>query len=162
MRTKGLMFVLVLSLAINASLLGTMGYRYYQDTRLASSAPCPLSPTHQHLYQELGLSTQQLAKMEPLAAKFHERLAELQAAVKGKNTHLITLLTKQDVDPSQIEGLRKEMAGIQDEIQKEVISHILESKSILNPKQQQRFFDLVRQSMATEENQSLIKTEVNK
>jgi hypothetical protein len=39
------------------------------------------------------------------------------------------------------------MAGIQDEIQKEVIVHILESKKILDPKQQQRFFDLMRQSM---------------
>ncbi len=157
-----MMFVLVLSLAINASLLGTMGYRYYQDTRLVSSIPCPLSPTHQHLYQELGLSITQLAKMEPLAARFHARLAELQAAMKGKNTHLINLLAKQEADPVQIEGLRKEMSAIQDEIQKEVISHILESKSILNPKQQQRFFDLVRQSMAPEESQSLLKTEVNK
>ena len=39
------------------------------------------------------------------------------------------------------------MAGIQDDIQKEVISHIMESKKILDPIQQQRFFDLMRQSM---------------
>jgi hypothetical protein len=39
------------------------------------------------------------------------------------------------------------MAGIQDEIQKEVITHITESKKILDPGQQKRFFDLMRQSM---------------
>jgi Spy/CpxP family protein refolding chaperone len=153
MNRKALMVVLVLSLAMNASILGTMGYHYYRDSSLAKDTPCPLSPTHQHLYQELGLSTQQLSKMEPLAIKFHERLAKLQAAVKGKNTQLMNLLTKQEVDPARVEGLRKETAGIQDEIQKEVIAHILESKSILNPKQQQRFFDLVRQSMPGGENQ---------
>jgi hypothetical protein len=39
------------------------------------------------------------------------------------------------------------MAGIQDEIQKEVITHITVLKKILDPDQQQRFFNLMRQSM---------------
>jgi hypothetical protein len=39
------------------------------------------------------------------------------------------------------------MAGIQDEIQREVIAHITELKKILDPDQQKRFFDLMRQSM---------------
>jgi hypothetical protein len=40
------------------------------------------------------------------------------------------------------------MAGVQDEIQREVIVHIIETKKILDPRQQQKFFDLMRQSMA--------------
>jgi Spy/CpxP family protein refolding chaperone len=86
--------------------------------------------------------------MEPLAKKFHERLAELRKAMKGKNTRLVELLGQKDVDPGQIEGLREEMADIQDEIQREVIAHIIESKKIFNPKQQERFLALMRQSMA--------------
>jgi hypothetical protein len=39
------------------------------------------------------------------------------------------------------------MAGIQDGIQNEVIIHIAEVKRILDPKQQQRLFDLMRQNM---------------
>ena len=39
------------------------------------------------------------------------------------------------------------MAGIQDEIQKEVIEHILETRKILDVEQQQQFFDLMRQSI---------------
>jgi hypothetical protein len=39
------------------------------------------------------------------------------------------------------------MAAIQDDIQKEVIVHIIESKKILDPNQQRRFFDLMRRSM---------------
>ena len=150
MNKKSLIVVLVLSLAINASILGTMGYHYYSNSFFTSSAPCPLSPAHQHLYQDLGLSAPQLAQMEPIAEKFHERIADLGGAMKGKNSRLVELLKQKDVDPGQIEGLRKEMAGIQDEIQKEVIIHILESKKILNPKQQERFFSLMRQSMAGE------------
>ena len=73
-------------------------------------------------------------------------LAELGALMEEKKRLLIDLLQK-DSDPASIENLRKEMAGIQDEIQKEVITHIMESKKILDPNQQQRFFDLMRQSM---------------
>ena len=148
MKRKSLLFVLVLSLAINASVLGTMGYHYYRDASLAKDAPCPLSPAHQHLYQQLGLSTPQLAQMEPVAQKFHERLGELETAMKGKNERFVELLGHKVVDPVQVEGLRKEIAGIQDEIQKEVIAHILESKKILDAKQQKQFFALMSQGMA--------------
>jgi Spy/CpxP family protein refolding chaperone len=105
-----------------------------------------MSPGDSHLYQSLGLSNTQLAKIDPLAREFHGRIAKLGVAMEGKKEHLVDLLAK-DGDPTSIENLRREMAGIQDEIQKEVIMHITELKKILNPDQQQRFFDLMRQSM---------------
>ena len=148
MRGKLFVFILFLSLAINASVLGTVGFRHYHEASLAKEAPCPLSPSHQHLYQHLGLSTAQLAQMEPLAQIFHEQLGKLELAMKGKNERLVELLGQKEVDPVQVEGLRKEIAGIQDEIQKEVIAHILESKKILDAKQQNQFFALMSQGMA--------------
>ena len=146
MRPKWLVLILILSLAINAGVLVSMGYHYYVNASTPSSAPCPMSPGDSHLYQSLGLSKIQLSKMEPLAQKFHERLAELGTRMEEKKETLTDLLQK-DSDPASIENLRKEMAAIQDEIQKEVIVHIMESKKILDPNQQQRFFDLMRQSM---------------
>jgi Spy/CpxP family protein refolding chaperone len=151
MRSKWLIVVLFLSLAINAGVLGTMGYHYYRNTCLTPSAPCPLSPGDSHLYQSLGLSDAQLAKMGPLAQRFHSRLAELGAAMKGRRELLVDLLAK-DADPAGIENLRREMANIQDEIQREVISHIMETKKILDAKQQQRLYVLIKQSMASGRN----------
>jgi Spy/CpxP family protein refolding chaperone len=146
MRSKWLTFLLILSLAVNAAVLATLGYHYYHDTSLTQSAPCPMSPGDSHLYQSLGLSDTQLSKMEPLAQKFHARLGELAALMEEKKETLIALLQKHS-DPASIENLRREMAAIQDEIQKEVITHIMDSKKILDSSQQQRFFDLMRQSM---------------
>ena len=91
-----------------------------------------------------------------MAQKFHLRTAELGAAMKERKEVFVTLL-QGDGDPGKIEDLRKEMAGIQDEIQKEVIIHITELKTILNPDQQRRFFDLMRKSMGTEKNPFLSK-----
>jgi Spy/CpxP family protein refolding chaperone len=147
MKSKWLTVVLVLSLSINAGVLVSMGYHYYVNASTPSTAPCPMSPGDSHLYQSLGLSNAQLAKMEPLAREFHGRIAELGAAMEEKKETLTDLLQK-DSDPVKIENLRKEMAMIQDEIQKEVITHITELKKILDPDQQQRFFNLIRQSMA--------------
>jgi len=146
MRSKWLSIVLVLSLAVNAGVLATMGYHYFRNDSVVPSAPCPMSPGDSHLYQSLGLSGLQLSKMEPLARSFHSRLAELGAAMEGKKELLIDLLQKGS-DPVGIEMLRKEMAGIQDEIQNAVIVHIAETKRILDPKQQERLFNLMRQSM---------------
>ena len=146
MKSKWLILILILSLAINAGVLVTMGYHYYVNASTPSSVPCPMSPGDSHLYQSLGLSKLQLSKMEPLAQKFHVRLAELGARMEEKKETLTNLLQKES-DPASIENLRKEMAAIQDEIQKEVIVHIMESKKILDPLQQKRFFDLMRQSM---------------
>ena len=151
MRSKWLILILILSLAINSAVLAAVGYHYYRDASNTPSAPCPMSPGDSHLYQSLGLSNLQLSKMEPLAQKFHEQLAELGVRMEEKKETLTDLLQK-DSDPASIENLRKEMVGIQDEIQKEVIVHILESKKILDPKQQQRFFDLMRQSMTRAKN----------
>jgi len=151
MKSKWLTIVLVLSLAINAGVLASMGYHYYVNASTPSSAPCPMSPGDSHLYQSLGLSNLQLSKMEPLAQEFHERLAELGTLAEKKKEVLTDLLQK-DGDPASIENLRKEMAGIQDEVQREVITHITELKKILDPNQQQRFFDLMRQSMTHSKN----------
>jgi Spy/CpxP family protein refolding chaperone len=85
--------------------------------------------------------------MEPLARSFHGRLGELASAMEVKRQLLIDLLQK-DSDTSAIEKLRKEMAGIQDEIQHEVIVHIKKTKEILDPRQQERLFDLMRRRIA--------------
>jgi Spy/CpxP family protein refolding chaperone len=151
MRPKWLILILILSLAINAGVLVFMGYHYYVNASTPSTAPCPISPGDSHLYQSLGLSKSQLSRMEPVAQKFHSHLGKLGAAMEGKRELLLDLLAK-DRDPASIENLRREIANIQDEIQREVITHITELKKILDPDQQQRFFDLMRQSMARAQN----------
>ncbi|HVP77087.1 MAG TPA: periplasmic heavy metal sensor [Thermodesulfobacteriota bacterium] len=146
MKSKWLTVILALSLAINAGVLASMGYHYYVNASTPSSAPCPMSPGDHHLYQSLGLSKDQLGKIDPIAQKFHSRITELGTTMEAKRELLVDLLGKGG-DPAGVENVRREMAGIQDEIQKEVITHITELKKILDPNQQQRFFDLMRQSM---------------
>ncbi len=146
MKGKLLIVVLTLSLIVNASAITTIGYHYWRNACLTPSAPCPLNQEGHHPYQELGLSPEQLAKMTALAGSFHGRLNELEGAVETKRDLLIDSLGENQIDLPRTEAIRKEIAGYQDEIQKEVIAHIAESKRIMNPEQQKRFIGLLRAS----------------
>ena len=146
MKGKLLIVVLTLSLAVNLSGLATIGYHYWRNTCFTPSAPCPLNQEDHYLYQDLGLSPEQLAKMAPLAGSFHRRLNELEAGIEAKRNLLIDCLGEKEIDLPRTEAIRKEIAAFQDEVQKEVIAHIAESKKIMNPAQQKRFIELLRAS----------------
>ena len=145
MRSNWLTGILILSLTVNAAVIGTLGYHYFMKQPQRDSFTC-FSTGNGHLYQSLGLTDGQLERMEPLAQKFHHRMAEMKASMERKKDLLIDLLQRGD-DSERIGVLREEMASIQDAIQKEVISHIADIKQILNSKQQEQFFSLMRQSM---------------
>jgi Spy/CpxP family protein refolding chaperone len=145
MRSNLLTGILILSLTINAAVIGTLGYHYFIKQPQHDSVTC-FSTGNGHLYQSLGLTGSQLEKMESIAHAFHGRMDEMRASVEQKKDLLIDLLQRGDT-PDRINGLRVEMASIQDAIQKEVISHIEDIKKILDSKQQEQFFSLMRQSM---------------
>jgi hypothetical protein len=149
MRSNGLAGILILSLAVNAAVLGTLGYHYFITQPKIVPRPCG-STGDGHFYQALGLSDAQLEKMEPLAQKFHHLMAEMKASMERKKGLLIDLLQSGD-DPDRIIALRREMTSIQDRIQDEVISHIADIQTVLNSKQQEHFFMLMRQSMTCTE-----------
>jgi hypothetical protein len=145
MRSTWLTGILVLSLAVNAAIIGTLGYHHLIKQPQRDSVTC-FSTGDGHLYQSLGLTGSQLEKMESMAHAFHGRMDEMKASIEQKKDLLIDLLQRSDA-PDRIDGLRAEMASIQDSIQKEVISHIEEIKKLLDSKQQEQFFNLMRRSM---------------
>jgi Spy/CpxP family protein refolding chaperone len=146
MRGKLLIIVLTLSLAVNASAVATIGYHYWRNTCITPSAPCPLTQKDHHPYQDLGLSPEQLTKMASLSDSFHRRLNELELAVAAKRNLMIDLLGEDAIDLPRTEAIRKEIAAFQDDVQKEVITHIAESKKIMTPEQQKHFIELLRTS----------------
>jgi len=151
MKTKEnrwLVMILVLSLAINIAALAGGAYKGYCGRHLASTALHSSDKMDHHFYQVLGLTPAQLAKMDPMAEAFHSRLENLHSAMAKKKDQMVDLLSRKNSPSRQIEKLREEMAAIQGNIQKWVISHVLEVKAILDLDQQERFFDLLRKSMA--------------
>jgi Spy/CpxP family protein refolding chaperone len=67
-----------------------------------------------------------------------------------KKDAMINLLGSGGVKPNRINTLRREMTAIQGDIEKTVIDHVLDVKAVLDPRQRERFFDLLRKSMHQE------------
>jgi Spy/CpxP family protein refolding chaperone len=146
MKGRLLIVVLILSLAVNASAVATVGYHYWRNTCFTPSESCPLNQEDHHPYQDVCLSPEQLTQMESFSKSFHSRLRGLEELIAAKRNLLIDLLGEKEIDPSKIEVVRKEIAGYQDDIQKEVIAHIGETKKIMNPEQHKQFMELLRAS----------------
>ena len=70
--------------------------------------------------------------------------------MEAKKSAMINLLSGENVSPAKIEEMRKEMATIQDGVQKIVIAHVLDVKEVLNSSQRKRFFELLSKSMHQE------------
>jgi len=150
MRNRWIVMLLVLSLSINGSVLAAVGYNFYRNRHQPSTTASRSHDRERHFYEVLGLTPGQLEKMAPMAASFHKRLESLHSNMEKKKDIMLSLLGGEAVAPTRIEAVRKEMAAIQDDIQKAVIEHVLDVKEILDPSQQERFFDLIDRSMTRE------------
>jgi len=143
--------LLILSLAMNVAVLTVVGYNFYNQ----SHQPLPIrsfsSQKNHHFFEVLGLTPEQQIRMEPMAALFHHQLGVIYSTMKIKRDSLFKLLSQKNIDQTQIDRLREQIAAIQDNIQRTVISHLLDVKLILNETQQERFFGLLNKSMDTEQ-----------
>jgi len=152
MRNKTLILILIFSVAVNAAALASLGYQFFQTRHPVSSAACPFTHQEHHFYQQLDLSQPQRQQIEPMAHQFHSRLAKFYATMETKKNRLVKRLSETPLNPDRIEQVRREMAGIQEEIQKNIIEHILNIRDILNSEQQHRFFALLHKSLQQEHN----------
>ncbi|MBC8438598.1 MAG: periplasmic heavy metal sensor [Deltaproteobacteria bacterium] len=151
MKKRWMGLLLILSLTINMAVIVVAGYQsYQQDNQAVPVTDLETGKSH-HFFHVLGLSKSQMAEMEPMAALFHNQLKKLHSAMEIKKDLLIKFLSQKDVTRSQAEQLQKQIALIQENIQKVVISHLLDIKIILNENQQKQFFELLRASMNSQE-----------
>jgi Spy/CpxP family protein refolding chaperone len=147
MQNKWMLMVLVVSLSMNAAFVAVAGYAYLRDPDRFRPGTRLLSERDYHFYEVLKLTPTQMKRMSPLATSFHERLNHLHAEMESRKEEMIRMLGGGKVAADRVETLRRQMAAIQDRIQKTVIAHILDVKAILDAGQRERFFDLLRDSM---------------
>ncbi|MBC8441854.1 MAG: periplasmic heavy metal sensor [Deltaproteobacteria bacterium] len=151
MKNNLIVFLLILSLAMNVAVLTVVGYNFY----FHGHQPLPVrsfsTQKNHHFYQTLGLTPVQQKSMESLATLFHHKLEALNSTMKIKKDSLVKLLSQKNIDQNQIDRSRKQIAVIQENIQRIVISHLLDVKRVLDENQQERFFALLHKSMNTDQ-----------
>ena len=156
MKNNLLKNILVLSLLLNFSLLGAAGYAYYQQTRQRISpsgygaprrVPVASSPSQTHLFEVLSLQPEQRKLFEQKAPLFHEALDKKREKVDRLRGSLLDLMRADYPDSKALETTIAEINQVQEDMQKMVVAHMLEFKSMLDKDQQKKFFDLIQGAM---------------
>lgn len=140
-------YVLILSLLLNFSLLGAAGYTYYRQSRYRPPAPINCGFRGDHLFGALSLKPDQIKLFQQKAESFHGLLGKKRQEVDQMRRSLFGLLRADHPEDKIVEAAITRINAQQQEMQKMVVAHLLEFKSLLNGEQQKKLLDLIEGSM---------------
>ena len=152
MQNKILKFALILSLLLNISMLASAVYTHYTQSRFES---LPFADRSQkpgelgaiYLFEELSLKPDQMRPMQHKAMAFHADLERKWRQIDQRRMSLLTLMRMDNPDKKAIETTIAEITGLQHDVQKTAVAHMLEFKGMLDKDQQKRFLDLIEGAM---------------
>jgi hypothetical protein len=150
MKGNTLRFILVISLILNVSVFISAGYTYYQQHQMQHEPAftCDFQKGNGYPFEKLGLDPEQLKAFREKALPFHTALAQKRHEMFQKRAELLVLIRTDKPDRQAIETTIGEISRMQGNMQKMIISHMLEVKTLLNKDQQKRFLDLIEETMA--------------
>jgi Spy/CpxP family protein refolding chaperone len=139
--------VLIFSIILNIAFVGGTSYHSLSSGSIASKP----SSNRPFLYQELNLTKEQLARVEPARDQFHKRLSEIGGEIKARQFKLLDLLAAPVLNRKSVEDLEKEIRTLQQTMQDTFINHILDQTSVFTPEQRSRFFALIKERIERSE-----------
>jgi len=167
MRDNIFKYILIISLVLNFSFLGAAGYTHYKQARYyrmpapfagAPGKPGPFGPgmtgrtpsgyaVPACLFEELALKPEQLKLFQQKAGAFHTALDQTKQKVDRLRTALFGLMRADNPDQKAIEATIAQINKTQEEMQKTVVAHMLEFKSMLDKDQQKKFLNMIEGAM---------------
>jgi len=148
MKSSVVKFILLISLALNLSILATAGYLYHRQTGYWIS-PFGMKMAKNHfVFEELSLSPEKMAAMKARALRFRAEIDRSRLEVAGKRREIITLMRSDPPDVGAVNVKIGEINSLQGEMQKKIAAHMLEEKALLGPEQQKKFLDLIEKAMS--------------
>ncbi|HEX5804519.1 MAG TPA: periplasmic heavy metal sensor [Azospira sp.] len=138
MKTHLLRLALVLSLLVNAGVLGAVVWR-----GLASGESAPAADAFPGLPRYLQLDERQQRHWHESEEAFLARLAAGAGEVRGHRDRMIAEIFATNPDPARIDAERAAIARLQDEQQKLVVGQLLRERELLTPVQRERLAKLL-------------------
>lgn len=137
-RSRLLLFVLILSLALNLGVLVAVGYR-----ALGSANAPDSDASFAGLVDYLGLREEQQRRWREAEAVFLAKFAPRAAEIRERRDRLIRAIFADDPDPSAIESERARISALQDAQQRAVIEQLLRERELLDGAQRERLVKLL-------------------
>ncbi|MDW7679258.1 MAG: periplasmic heavy metal sensor [bacterium] len=131
-------YLIILITLINISALVTVLYLRWQ-----SPVFCKPGSGFEMVKREVGLSPEQLEKLEVYRRLFHAELDSLDRLLAEDRRRLAQEIRRSDPDTSQISAIVENIGRLQTRSQYRAIEHFFQIKTILSPEQQEKFFNIV-------------------
>ena len=156
MKDRILKYILVVSLLMNGSFLGAAAYTHYTQVRRfhtalfrgPSGTPGPHAPFGPGMpFEGLSLKPEQVKLFQEKAMMFHETLRRKRQKVDRLRGSLLDLLRQDRPDDKAIQATISRINKEQEEMQKTVVAHMLEFKSMLDKDQQKKFLSMIEGAM---------------
>jgi Spy/CpxP family protein refolding chaperone len=156
MKGSILKYILIVSLLMNFTFLGAAAYTHYRQIHYHHTAPFlgPHGAPGPHglsgpgmLFEALSLKPEQMKVFQQKAEVFHGSLAKKRQEVDSLRGSLFALMRADNPDARAIDAAIVQINTAQQEIQRSVLSHMLEFKSMLDKEQQKTFLDLIQRAM---------------
>ena len=149
MRSSAILkFALAASLVLNLSFLSAAGYTYYTQSRTWTSPFGTKMEKGKFLFEELSLKPDQLKAMRERTMPFRAEIDKRRMEISDKRNALIAILREDKSDQKAVNAVIDDISGMQGEMQRKIAAHMLEVKASLDKDQQQKFFDLIENTMA--------------
>jgi Spy/CpxP family protein refolding chaperone len=97
------------------------------------------------IFLELDLTPEQVTRFKSDRDEFRSHLQALEQEIKKKQAELIDILSIDTPDQQAIDSKQKEIQELQTAAQYRVIAHFLQESRLLNPKQRNHFFNLIKE-----------------
>ena len=156
MKDSILKYILIVSLLMNFSLLGAAAYTHYRQIHYHHTAPFfepggtpgPHAPCGPDMFFDaLSLKPEQVKLFQQKAVMFHADLNKKRQEVDSLRGSLLALMRADNPDGKAIEATIAHINKEQEQMQKTVVSHMLEFKSMLDRDQQKKFMVMIEGAM---------------
>lgn len=140
MKSKLPASVLVLLAVVNVSALATLAYHRWVRPESAAVPPVPASRVC--LEEALSLDGRQKRCLIDLRLSLGREAEAARKRMGEKNKALVEEIKSETPDLTAVGKLIDEISGLQAEIQKLAVGHLIKEKELLTPEQKEKFFRL--------------------
>lgn len=147
MKTSHLKIALLFSMLFNLSVAAGAAYVYFTKNNTWTTPFGARVGKDRFLFDEISLSKEQAKNMRDAAIPFRTRLDQKRSEIVTRKMQLLTLLRSDAPDRRALSNTLTEIGRLQGDVEGMVVEHILLEKSKLDKVQQQKFIDLLQNSM---------------
>jgi Spy/CpxP family protein refolding chaperone len=145
MKRTWLGFALAVSLAVNAGVLGAIGYAAWQRGGPGQAAYFGMA--HENLPEYLGLTAEQRAAWHAMEAGFLAALTSDAREIAAHRERMIRMIFGERADATAVEAERAAIFALQERQQRRIIGQLLKEREVLTPEQRAKLAEhLLRQA----------------